>query len=133
MYLWERRFVEGIHLEIIERVIVPLFIAFVLLNFADTLTTLIALRTGFPFVELNPYASLLFRMQFPGFFYAYLFKLIPAVPLFYLTFLKNGEKYRLEVRLLKFVAFVVLVAADIYLGFIVLGSNLPKLISAGLV
>jgi hypothetical protein len=130
LYPWERRLVQGIDLAAIGRFIVPLYVLFILLDFFDAVTTLIALTSGPPFVELNPYAAHLFRMSFPGFLSAYLFKYVPAVPLFYMVFMKQNERYDVEARLLKFTAFVILVAADIYLGYIVLGNNVPTLFSS---
>ncbi|MDV3243928.1 MAG: DUF5658 family protein [Nitrososphaerales archaeon] len=130
LYPWERRMVQGIDLAMIQKFLVPLYVAFILLNFSDALTTLVAMTRSLHFVELNPFASTLFKMQLPGFAYAIFMKYVPAVPLFFMVFVRDEQgNHDVEVRLLKFAAFVVLAAADIYLGYIVLGNNLPKILS----
>ncbi|MDG6987644.1 MAG: hypothetical protein JRN71_07760, partial [Nitrososphaerota archaeon] len=65
-----------------------------------------------------------------GFMLAYLLKFVVIVPLFYMVALRRSDpKDDFQVRLLKFTAFVVLVAADLGLGAIVLGNNVPLLLS----
>ena len=95
---------------------------FVTLNFFDALTTLLAIHAGPTFVELNPIASGLFRLDFLGFTAALALKYIPVIPLVYATFLPSDTKRVIALRVVKVSAFVALVAADIfYLG--VVGSN----------
>ena len=127
----ERKFIYGLNMKLIQRLLWPLFAVFLLLAFADVLTTLIAFASGGGFVELNPFASRLFQLKLPGFILAYFMKYLAAIPLFYMISLKEqmGER-GFEVRLLKFTALVVLVGADIYLGCIVLVNNLPSLLAA---
>ncbi len=125
----ERRFMESLNLRMIQRALWPLLALFVLLGFSDTLTTLLAAAFGPGFVEFNPFASRFFQLGFAGFMLAYLLKFVPVVPLAYMVGLKRRDpRYDFQVRLLKFAAFVVLVAADIGLGAIVLGNNLPLLL-----
>lgn len=109
-----------------------MYVAFILLNFADALTTLVAFKSGLGFVEFNPFAAYLFSRAFDGFMVAYLLKLVPAVPLLYMAFVSCKEAYDVEVRLLRVAALVVLLVADAYLGLIVLGNNVPNLAAAGL-
>ena len=124
----ERRFMSRLDLGLIQRALWPLLVAFILLNFSDTLTTLVAAGLN-GFVEFNPLGTRLFRLGFDGFMLAYALKFVPVVPLFYMVaFKRDGTKDDFEVRLLKFTAFVVLVAADIGLGAIVIGNNLPLLL-----
>lgn len=125
----ERRFMESLNLRIIQRALWPLLALFVLLGFSDTLTTLLAAAFGPGFVEFNPIASRFFQLGFAGFMLAYLLKFVPVVPLAYMAGVRRRDpRYDFQVRLLKFTAFVVLVAADIGLGAIVLGNNLPLLL-----
>ena len=124
----EERFFNSLNLELIQRVLWPLLAAFILLSFSDTLTTLVAYASSGAFIEFNPFAARLFQLGFRGFLFAYAAKFVPVVPLFYISAI-NGQSYRhdFQVRLLKFTAMVVLLGADIYLGYIVLGNNLPNL------
>ena len=125
----ERRFMESLNLGLIQKALWPLLAVFILLGFSDILTTLLAAAFGAGFVEFNPIGSRLFQLGFTGFMLAYLLKFVPVVPLAYMVGLKrNDPRYDFQVRLLKFTAFVVLVAADIGLGAIVLGNNLPLLL-----
>ena len=125
----ERRFMESLNLRMIQRALWPLLALFVLLGFSDTLTTLLAAAFGPGFVEFNPIASRFFQLGFAGFMLAYLLKFVPVVPLAYMAGVRRRDpRYDFQVRLLKFAAFVVLVAADIGLGAIVLGNNLPLLL-----
>ena len=125
----ERRFIYSLDIALIQRLLWPLFAVFVILAFADVLTTLLAFSVGTGFVEYNPYASEFFRLGFAGFILAYIAKYVPAVPLLYMITLKDRTgRHDFEVRLLKFTALVVLVGADIYVGYIVLGNNIPALL-----
>lgn len=103
-----------------------LLAVFVLLNCFDALTTLVALKTGPAFVELNPLAAGLFGLSFGGFVVALTLKYIPVVPLLYATLLKESGSRPVAFRIVKVSAFVALVAADIfYMG--VVGSNVKTL------
>jgi hypothetical protein len=126
----ERRFVSSLDMEFIQRALWPLLAAFILLNFWDVMTTLFAAVMSAGFVELNPLGAALFRRGFEGFMAAYLLKFVPVVPLFYLTALRPGGKDDFQYRLLKYMAFIVLVCADVILGAIVVGNNLPLLLRA---
>ena len=127
----ERRFIYSLDIALIQRLLWPLFAVFVILAFADVLTTLLAFSIGIGFVERNPYASEFFRLGFAGFLLAYIAKYVPAVPLLYMIKLEDKTgKHDFEVRLLKFTALVVLVGTDVYLGYIVLANNLPNLLAA---
>lgn len=126
---WERRFMASLNMGLIQKALWPLLAAFVLLSFSDTMTTFLAARLGSGFVELNPLGAELFKRGFAGFMLAYLFKFVPIVPLVYMVGLRwEDQRYDFQVRLLKYAAFVVLIGADIYLGAIVLGNNLPLLL-----
>ena len=129
----EQRYISSLNLGLVQRALWPLLVAFILLNFSDVLTTLVASVLAKGFVELNPLGADLFRLGFVGFMLAYLLKFVVIVPLFYMVALGGSEpRYDFQVRLLKFTAFVVLVAADIGLGAIVIGNNLPLLLGHAL-
>lgn len=122
----ETRFLMSFDILKLNKRLVILLAVFVILNCFDALTTLVALKTGPGFVELNPLAAGLFSLSFEGFVAALSLKYIPVVPLLYATFLKEGTSRPVAFRIVKVSAFVALVAADIfYLG--VVGSNVKTL------
>jgi hypothetical protein len=108
--------------------LVVLLLVFITLNCLDALTTLVAISAGPSFVELNPIASGLFRLSFPGFIAALVLKYMPIVPLAYATYVGENASRPLAVRIVKVSAFVALVAADIFY-LVVVGSNLRTLVS----
>jgi hypothetical protein len=118
----ETRFLMSFDIVTVNTKLLILLSVFSVLNFMDALTTLIAIRTGPHFVELNAIASGLFRMDFPGFVAAMALKYIPFVPLAYATFLPADGGHAMARRIVKVSAFVVLVAADLFY-LAVVGSN----------
>ena len=120
--LRETKFLMSFNLSRVDKRLLVLLSLFIALNFFDALTTLVAINLGPSFVELNPIASGLFRLNFPGFIAALGLKYIPMVPLAYVTFLPPSEKHPLALRVVKVSAFVALVAADVFL-LTVVGSN----------
>ena len=117
------------NLNLMQKVLWPLLIVFVLLNFSDVLTTLAAAASLNGFVEFNPLGARLLKLGFSGFMLAYLSKFVIIVPLFYMVGVHRSDpKVDFQVRLLKFTALVVLAALDIGFGAIVIGNNLPLLI-----
>ena len=118
----ETKFLMSFDLGKLNKWLLVLLSLFIGLNFLDALTTLVALNTGPPFVELNPIASNLFTRDFLGFVVALGLKYLPIVPLVYITFLPVGGRRVVPMRVVKVAAFVTLAAADIfYVG--VVGSN----------
>ncbi len=88
------------------------------------------MKSSFDFKELNPIASALFSMRFDGFLIAIAFKYLPAIPLFYLVFARDSSGlHPFQIRLVRFVGLVALVAADGLLGYIVAWNNIPTLLS----
>jgi Domain of unknown function (DUF5658) len=125
----DRRFIMGLDLELMDKFLGPLFIAYLCLNFLDVYSTLLALRTAL-FRELNPIASTLFSLHFSGFLIAIALKYLPAIPLFYLTFVKDPHgRHPFQIRLVRFAALVALISADGLLGYIVAWNNIPTLLS----
>ena len=120
--LRETQFLMSFDIFKVNTRLVVLFAVFIALNFFDALTTLVAISLGPNFVELNPIASGLFRLDFTGFVAALGLKYIPMIPLAYATFLRPGEKHPLALRVVKVSAFVALVAADVFY-LAVVGSN----------
>jgi heme A synthase len=126
----DREFIMSLNLHFLEKVLLPLYAAFLCLDFMDVYSTLLAMKSSFDFRELNPIASALFSLHFNGYLLAIAFKYLPAIPLFYLVFAKDRSGTRaFEIRLLRFVGLVSLVAADGVLGYIVVWNNLPALLA----
>lgn len=126
----DRAFIMSLNLSLIEKALIPLYVAFLCLDFLDVYSTLLALKATIDFRELNPIASTLFSLRFDGFLIAMVLKYLPAIPLFYLVFVKDPEnKHPFDLRLVRFVALVALVAIDLYLGYIVAWNNIPTLMS----
>lgn len=119
----ETRYLMSFDMERVNRRLLVLLAVFITLSFLDVLTTLVALSLQPIFVELNPIASGLFRLDFPGFLVALGLKYAPVVPLFYVVFLTyDGTKRVVPFRAVKIAALVALVGADIFY-FAVVGSN----------
>ena len=128
----DRLFITNLNLHFLDRVLLPLFATFLCLNFLDVYSTVLAIKSAsaLDFHELNPIASVLFSMHFNGFLIALFFKYLPAIPLFYAVFARDVHgRHPYEIRLVRFVALVALVAADIYLGYIVAVNNIPTLMA----
>ena len=123
----ETKFLMSFDLIKVDGRLLILLSAFIALNFFDALTTLVAISLGPNFVELNPIASGLFRLDFPGFMAALGLKYIPMIPLAYVTFLPSNQNHALAIRVVKVSAFVALVAADVFY-LAVVGSNSLNLI-----
>jgi hypothetical protein len=118
----ETKFVMSFDLLKVNNRLLVLLSVFIALNFFDALTTLVAISLGPNFVELNPIASGLFRLDFLGFVAALGLKYIPVVPLVYVTFLPPSEKHVLALRVVKVSGLIALVAADVFY-LAVVGSN----------
>ncbi len=128
----ETKFLMSFNMAAVNNRLLVLLSVYIALNFFDALTTLLAIHVGPTFVELNPIASGLFRLDFAGFMLALVLKYLPVVPLVYATFLKPEGVKPLTLRVVKVSAFVALVAADIFYG-VVVGSNTLNLTSYYLV
>ncbi len=125
----DRQFIMSLNMDFMNKLLLPLFVAYLCLDFLDVYSTLLALNTGL-FGELNPIASTLFALHFNGFLVAMLFKYLPAIPLFYLVFARDKQnRHPFEIRLVRFCAVVTLIAADGLLGYVVAWNNIPTLIS----
>jgi Domain of unknown function (DUF5658) len=126
----DRQFIMSLNLHLLDKVLLPLYAAFLCLDFLDVYSTLMALKSSFDFRELNPIASALFSMHFYGFLIAMAFKYLPAIPLFYLVFVRDTQnRHPFEIRLVRFVALVALIAVDGLLGYIVAWNNIPTLLA----
>jgi hypothetical protein len=124
----ETRFLMSFDASKLNGRLVILLLVFIALNCLDALTTLFAISAGPSFVELNPIASGLFRLSFPGFIAALVLKYMPIVPLAYATYVGENPSRPLAIRIVKVSAFVALVAADIFY-LVVVGSNVRTLAS----
>jgi hypothetical protein len=125
----DRQFIMSLNLNFMDKVLVPLYVVFLCLDFLDVYSTLLAMKSSFEFHELNPIASALFALHFEGFLIAIAFKYLPAIPLFYLVYVRDSGNHPFEIRLLRFVGVVALVAGDGILGYIVAWNNIPILLS----
>jgi len=126
----DRQFIMSLNLDFLDKVLAPLYVGFLCLDFLDVYSTLLAMKSTFDFHELNPIASALFSMHFEGFLIAIAFKYLPAIPLFYLIFVKDSSgRHPFQIRLVRFVGLVALIAADGLLGYIVVWNNIPTLLA----
>lgn len=126
----DRKFIMNLNLSFLDKVLPPLYAAFLCLDFLDVYSTLLAMKSSFEFHELNPIASDLFSLKFEGFLIAIAFKYLPAIPLFYLVYARDASgTHPLQIRMIKFVGLVALIAADGLLGYIVAWNNIPILLS----
>ena len=126
----DRKFIMSLSLNLIERALPPLYVAFLCLDFLDVYSTLLAMKSSFDFHELNPIASALFSLKFEGFLIAIAFKYLPAIPLFYLVYVRDSSgTHPFQIRLVRFVGLVSLIAADGLLGYIVAWNNIPILLA----
>jgi hypothetical protein len=121
----ETKFMMSFDVAKLNKRLVILLSMFITLNCLDALTTLVAISTG-RIVELNPIASSLFHLNFPGFIAALGLKYMPVIPLAYATYAREGASHPLAIRVVKVSAFVALVAANIFY-LAVVGSNLRTL------
>jgi hypothetical protein len=126
----DRAFIMSLNLEFLDKVLAPLYATFLCLDFLDVYSTLLAMKSSFDFRELNPIASALFSMKFEGFLIAIAFKYLPAIPLFYLVYVRDSSgNHAFQIRLVRFVGLVSLIAADGLLGYIVAWNNIPILLA----
>ena len=125
--LRETKFLMSFDLLRVNKRLLILLSIFISLNFFDAATTLLAINAGPTFVELNPIASSLFRLDFPGFLLALTLKYIPAIPLVYATLLPVGRN-TMSLRIVKISALIALAAADLFY-VVVVGSNSLNLAS----
>jgi hypothetical protein len=124
----DRKFIMSLNLSLLEKILLPLFVAYLCLEFLDVYSTMLAIRNSLIFHELNPIASDLFSMRFGGFMLAMVFKYLPGVPLFYAVFVQDpSNKHPFGLRMARFVALVSLVSIDGVLFYIVGWNNLPTL------
>lgn len=123
----ETKFLMTFDMDKVNQRLLILFSVFVTLTFLDVLTTLVALSLHPVFVELNPIASGLFRLDFPGFLAALALKYVPIIPMFYVVFLAPGGMRAVPFRAVKIAGLVALVGANLfYVG--VVGSNSVNLL-----
>src|SRR2546428_13940660 len=109
----DRQFIMNLDMDLMNKLLLPLFVAYLCLDFLDVYSTLLALSTGL-FGELNPIASALFSLHFGGFLIAVTFKYLPAIPLFYLVFARDKYgRHPFEIRLGRVCGGIAGIAADV--------------------
>ncbi len=128
----ETKFLMSFNIPMLNSRLAILLSVFITLNALDVFTTLIALRAGPSFVELNPIASGLFGLSFGGFLAALALKYVPLIPLAYATYVKESVNRPVAFRIVKVSALIALAAADIFYLFVV-GSNVRTLVAFYLV
>ena len=122
---WMMRFDLGI----LTKMIWPLFVGFICLNFLDVYTTTLAMNFGSLFHEENPIAKAMFDRQFQGYLLALAFKYLPVIPLFYIVFVGDGQgRHPLGIRVVKFTALIALTGSDILLLYVVGVHNIMSLL-----
>lgn len=110
----DERWLFGLDLGRVNRILLWLFVAFILLNLIDVVSTLAALRIGPPLLEMNPVASGLFRHGFWGFMLALVLKFFPFIPFTYAVFMKGSSNHPVQMRTIKMGFLVALAAADVF-------------------
>ncbi len=124
----ETKFLMSFNIPMLNSRLAILLSVFITLNALDVFTTLMALRAGPSFVELNPIASGLFGLSFGGFLAALALKYVPLIPLAYATYVKESVNRPVAFRIVKVSALIALAAADIFYLFVV-GSNVRTLVA----
>ena len=114
----------------LDRLLWPLFVGFICLNFLDVYTTTLAMNFGPLFHEQNPLAAAMFDKHFQGFLLALAFKYLPAIPLFYVVFTNDPHgKHQFGIRLVKFSVLIAIIGSDMVLFYVVGLHNLQSLLS----
>jgi Domain of unknown function (DUF5658) len=124
----ENRLLLSYDIARVNRIMMILLFLFIGLNFFDAATTLIAMRAGPAFVELNPIASHFFSLDFPGFVLALALKYLPIAPLAYATLIRNPRGHPIGFRVVKISALIALFGANIIYAAVV-ASNSAALIN----
>ena len=123
----DRRWLQAIPVERMERYLRPLLGPFIVLNSIDVLTTLVAMRSP-AFRELNPVAATLFGLSLNGFAIAVILKCVPVLALVSIAYVKDrSNRHPIGIRIVKLSAIAVLVAGDLFY-VVVVGSNLGNLL-----
>lgn len=129
-YNRDRHWIMSLDVELLNKIIWPLFIGFICLNFLDVYTTTLAMNFAPFFHEENPIAAAMFDKQFQGYVLALVFKYLPVVPLFYIVFVRDPQgKHTFAIKLVRFTALVTLCGADILLFYIVGIHNIESLLT----
>jgi len=127
----DKKWLYRLDLRLMNRILLGLYCLFVALSALDIQSTLIAMY-AFPdsFHELNRLAAPLFGSGILGFIFASIvLKVIPAIALLYLLFLKENTHTRpYKVSPAKLAAIVALIIVDLFYGYVVLFQNIPLLV-----
>ena len=126
----DKRWLMKLNVEFLNKLLWPLFVAFLCLNFLDIYSTALAMTSGSAFYELNRFAAALFKLNFTGYLIAIALKFMPAVPLFYAVFSKDPRnEHPIQIRVIKYASLVALIVGDLIYLYIVGVNNLPILLS----
>ena len=126
----DKRWLMKLNVEFLNKLLWPLYVAFICLNFLDIYSTALAMTSGPAFYELNRFAAALFKLNFTGYLIAVALKFMPALPLFYAVFSKDPKNdHPIEIRVIKYAALVALIVGDMIYLYVVGVNNLPILLS----
>jgi hypothetical protein len=117
----------GFDVSWLNRILFPLLLLFILLNFADVCLTLFAIRIGPPFFELNRVAANLFGLGFVGFLIALALKYSLMLPMAYGTFASDRTASELQVRIYKLSVLVALASGNLFYAFVITNNTLNLL------
>jgi hypothetical protein len=127
-YARDKQWMMRLDLNLLNKMILPLFVSYICLNFLDFYMTTLAMNFGPLFHEENPIAAAMFNKQFQGMLLALAFKYLPGVPLFYAVFVGDADgRHEVALRAVKFSALIALVGANILLLYIVGIHNITTL------
>lgn len=128
-YARDRQWMMRLDLNLLNKMIWPLFVGYICLNFLDFYTTTLAMNFGPLFHEENPIAAAMFDRQFQGLLLALAFKYLPAIPMFYAVFVGDVDsRHQVALRAVKFSALIALVGANILLLYVVGVHNFTTLL-----
>ena len=115
----ETKWIMQLDVKRMNRILIPLFLALVLLDFLDVSFTVSALYQGAAFMEFNRVAAALFDLKFWGFILALVFKYVILLPIAYGVHLSERSNRPVQVRVIKLGTLAGLVGADILMAYIV--------------
>jgi hypothetical protein len=115
----ETKWIMQLDVKKLNRVLFPLLLALVLLDFLDISLTLSAIYQGPMFTEFNRIASALFDLKFLGFLVALILKYIILLPIGYGVLMGERSNRPVQVRVVKLGTLAGLVAADLLMAYIV--------------
>lgn len=115
----DTKWVLGFDVERMNRLLFPLLVFLIALNFADVILTLEGILTGPSFTEYNQIAAALFDKQFLGFLAAIGLKYTMLIPMSFCALMGDRPSRPLQIRMVKLAVLVALIAADVFYSYVV--------------